>query len=258
MNKHYDNADNQMRKLEETKRIKSVEDKQVASEVFDDKTLQSLYKLAKQGYINSLNGVISTGKEANVFLGIDDDGENVAVKIYRIVTLDFRKIKEYIAGDPRFKSLGTNKRQLISAWTQKEFKNLSRLYNIGANVPEPYTTQDNILVMEYLECSEEDSSAATPLHKARLNNPEKVFEEIINFMDISYNQANLVHGDLSRYNILMSCGHPYVIDLSQATLTSHPLSRELLERDINNIVYDSKKFNVNLNFDYIKERIIKE
>ena len=257
LNKHYDDADNQMRKLEERKRLKSVEDKQVSSEVFDDKTLRVLYKLANQGYLQSLNGVISTGKEANVFLGVDDDDNTVAVKIYRIVTLDFKKIHEYIAGDPRFKSHGGNKRQLITSWTQKEFKNLSRLYNIDANVPEPYTAKENVLVMEFLEHNREDASAAVPLHKAKLDNAEEVFEEIIDFMDICYNQANLVHGDLSRYNILMSYNHPYVIDLSQATLTSHPLSRRLLERDINNIVYDAKKFNVDLTYEYIQDRILK-
>jgi RIO kinase 1 len=45
--------------------------------------------------------------------------------------------------------------------------------------------------------------------------------------------------------------------LSQATLTSHPLSRTLLERDINNIIYDAKKFNVDLSYEYIKNKIIK-
>ena len=77
-------------------------------------------------------------------------------------------------------------------------------------------------------------------------------------MDFAYNEADLVHGDLSQYNILLSHGHPYIIDLSQATLRSHPSSRELLERDIKNIVYDSKKFKVNLDYDYVKHRIIKE
>ena len=76
-------------------------------------------------------------------------------------------------------------------------------------------------------------------------------------MDVCYNQANLVHGDLSRYNILMSYNHPYIIDLSQATLTSHPLSRTLLERDINNIIYDAKKFNVDLSYEYIEDKIKK-
>ncbi len=256
--KHYQDADNQMRKLEETKRLKSVEDKQVSSEVFDNRTLQVLYKLAKQGYLQSLNGVISTGKEANVFLGIDDDDKEVAVKIYRVVTLDFKKIKEYIAGDPRFKSHGNNTRQIITAWTQKEFKNLSRLHKLGLNVPEPYTANENVLVMEYLEHSDDDASAAPPLSKIRLDNAEETFEEIIDFMDVAYNNAQLVHGDLSRYNILYSHGHPYVIDVSQATLTSHPSSMQLLDRDIENIVYDGKKFNLNLTFDYIKDRIIRK
>lgn len=257
MNKTYDDADEQMRKFEERKRLKSVEDKQVSSEVFDEKTLKVLYKLATQGYLKSLNGVISTGKEANVFLGADDDDNNVAVKIYRIVTLNFKKINDYIAGDPRFKNHGGNKRQLITSWTQKEFKNLSRLYNIGARVPEPYTAKENVLVMEYLEHTEDDASAAVPLHKAKLDNAEEVFEEIIDFMDVCYNEADLVHGDLSRYNILMSHNHPYVIDMSQSTLTSHPLSRNLLENDINNIVSDGKKFGLNISYDYIKNRIIR-
>lgn len=255
--KHYKDADNQMRKLEETKRLKSVEDKQVSSEVFDNRTLQVLYKLAKQGYLQSLNGVISTGKEANVFLGIDDDDNEVAVKIYRVVTLDFKKIKEYIAGDPRFKSHGNNTRQIITAWTQKEFKNLSRLHNLGLNVPEPYTANENVLVMEYLEHSDDDASAAPPLSKIRLDNAEDVFEEIIDFMTVAYNEAQLVHGDLSRYNILYSHGHPYVIDVSQSTLTSHPASMQLLDRDIENIIYDAKKFGLELKFDDVKNRILR-
>lgn len=246
-----------MRKLEETKRLKSVEDKQVSSEVFDDKTLKVLYKLANKGYIRSLNGVISTGKEANVFLGIDDDDNPVAVKIYRVMTLDFKKIKEYIAGDPRFKSHGNNTRQIITAWTQKEFKNLSRLYKLGLRVPEPYIAMENVLVMEYLEYSYDDNSAAPPLSKAKLDNASEVFEEIIDFMDVAYNKAHLVHGDLSRYNILLSHGHPYIIDVSQSTLDSHPSSRSLLERDIKNILYDSKKFKLNLTYEYVRNRIIK-
>lgn len=257
MNKHYADADAQMRKIEEEKRLKSVEDKQVASEVFDDRTLKVLYKLATQGYLKSLNGVISTGKEANVFLGVDDDDNDVAVKIYRIVTLNFKKINDYIAGDRRFKNHGGNKRRLITSWTQKEFKNLSRLYNLGTRVPEPLTSKENVLVMEYLSCSDTDRSAAVPLYKTRPDNPEEIFEEIIDFMDVCYNRADLVHGDLSGYNILLSHNHPYVIDMSQSTLRSHPLSRTLLEKDINNIVADSRRFGLDYTYDDIRNRIIK-
>ena len=63
-----------LRKMLSEKRIKRVEDRRVGSEVFDQLTLKTLYKLAKMGNIHQLNGAISTGKEANVFKGVDDEG----------------------------------------------------------------------------------------------------------------------------------------------------------------------------------------
>jgi len=82
-------SDINLQKMREVKRLKSVEDKRVGSEVFDRITLKTLYKLANQGYIHLLNGAISTGKEANVFKGTDSEGKIVAVKIYRVTTSDF-------------------------------------------------------------------------------------------------------------------------------------------------------------------------
>jgi len=54
-------ADDDLQKMREIKRLKSVEDKRTGSEVFDRLTLETLYKLAKQGHINLLKGAISTG-----------------------------------------------------------------------------------------------------------------------------------------------------------------------------------------------------
>ena len=67
-----DKSDIHLQKMREVKRLKSVEDRRVGSEVFDRITLQTLYKLANQGHIHLLNGAISTGKEANVFKGADE------------------------------------------------------------------------------------------------------------------------------------------------------------------------------------------
>ena len=92
-------ADAQVQKLISQKRIKDSDDRKVSSEIFDKATLQVLYKLANQGYLDVLNGAISTGKEANVLKGIKDDGSIVAVKIYRIATSDFKKMQYYIAKD---------------------------------------------------------------------------------------------------------------------------------------------------------------
>ena len=97
--------------------------------------LKTLYKLANAGYLSVLNGAVSTGKEANVFKGITESDEFVAVKIYRVSTSDFRKMQYYIQGDPRFRVRTTNKRQLVQAWVNKEFRNLKRAHEAGVRVP---------------------------------------------------------------------------------------------------------------------------
>ena len=99
-------ADDELQEMLEVKRLKSDADKRVGSEVFDSMTLKTLYKLANKGYIHLLNGAISTGKEANVFKGVDEDGKIVAVKIYRVTTSDFKKMQYYIQGRSQIPSKG--------------------------------------------------------------------------------------------------------------------------------------------------------
>ena len=54
-----------------------------------------------------------------------------------------------------------------------------------------------------------------------------------------YNKANLVHADLSAFNVLIYRNKPYVIDLGQGVLSKHPRALYFLRRDINNIVKHS-------------------
>ena len=75
-------ADAKHQKLHSEKRKKDNSERKVGNEIFDKLTLETLYKLANQGYIDILNGAISTGKEANVLTGIDKNENFLAVKIY--------------------------------------------------------------------------------------------------------------------------------------------------------------------------------
>ena len=120
-------ADAKHEKLHSQKRKKDSSDRKTGNEIFDKITLETLYKLANQGYIDILNGAISTGKEANVLTGITDEEKFVAVKIYRIATSDFKKMDYYLKGDPRFNVKTKNKRKIIYSWVTKEFKNLTRI-----------------------------------------------------------------------------------------------------------------------------------
>ena len=246
-------ADDVLRKALSEKRIKSVEDKRVGSEVFDTITLKTLYKLANKGNIHRLNGAISTGKEANVFKGADEEDELVAVKIYRVTTSDFKKMQNYIQGDPRFNVRTTNKRQLINAWVTKEFRNLQRAEDAGVRVPKPIAAKNNVLVMEFI--GDKDGNAALPMRHSDIPDPQKLLNKIIHYMKLLYQDAGLIHGDLSSYNILIQNDEPVIIDISQGMIRDHPMSEELLNRDIKNIIKDFKKLKIKISAEEIKSEI---
>ena len=249
-------ADAEVQKLISQKRIKDSDDRKVSSEIFDKATLQVLYKLANQGYLDVLNGAISTGKEANVLKGIKEDGSIVAVKIYRIATSDFKKMKYYIAGDPRFNVRSSNKRQLINNWVNKEYRNLTRLKDAGVNVPEAITSLNNVLIIEFI--GDEDGNPAPTVKNLPPQDPNDFYEKLVDQMDKFINKANLIHGDLSSYNILNFDEEPVIIDVSQSVVKDHIIARELLERDIKNISFEFKKMGVDTSIEDLTNRLIKE
>ncbi|MFO7927126.1 MAG: serine/threonine-protein kinase Rio1 [Halobacteriota archaeon] len=216
--------------LEFRKRIKDTEQFKVEASVFDDATLGALYKLVQDGYIDAFGGPISTGKEANVYTALGPEGE-VAVKVYRINASDFRQMRDYLDGDPRFEGIGSDKKKVVVAWTKKEFANLKRARRAGVRVPEPIAIERNVLVMEYLGG---ENRRAKRLSEVDVENPETAFEVVREYMRRLY-RAGLVHGDLSEYNIVVHDGELCILDLGQAVTVHHPNSREFLERDCHNV-----------------------
>jgi len=220
------------------------DERKVTENVFDNATLKTLYQLSNSGYIKAFGGPISTGKEANVFQAIGKDDRELAVKIYRISSGNFKAILGYIIGDHRFENVKRTKKEIILAWARKELQNLKRARNAGVRVPEPIRVERNVLVMEFIG---EDGIASPQLRDVILTkeDAEKIFGEIIEFIRTLYQDAGMVHGDLSEYNILIDPNNkPVIIDIGQGVLISHTRSREFLERDINNIIRFFKKYGV--------------
>ena len=216
--------------LEFRERIKDADQFKVEESVFDDATLAALYKLVQDGHVDAFGGPLSTGKEANVYVAAATDRE-VAVKIYRINASDFRAMREYLDGDPRFEGLGSNKLKIVVAWTKKEFANLQRARAAGVLVPDPIAVQRNVLVMEFIG---RDGKRAKRLSEVDVENPETAYEVVREYMR-RLHRAGLVHGDLSEYNVLVHDDRLYVIDVGQAVTVHHPNSREFLERDCKNV-----------------------
>ncbi|WOF17191.1 serine protein kinase RIO [Methanoplanus sp. FWC-SCC4] len=215
-------------------RIKDADQLKVMENVFDDQTLLALYKLVHKKRISLIGGSISTGKEANVFSGEDENGKPIAIKIYRIQSANFKAMGDYLAGDPRFSSVRKSKKEVIFAWTKKEYSNLTRAHDAGINCPETIYFDRNILLMEF--CGEGDVPYPQ-LRQVKLSKEEaaEIYAAIIRDMKTLFNDANLVHADLSEFNILFDGEKHIIIDMGQAVTPDHPRAIKFLVRDIKNI-----------------------
>ena len=211
-------------------RIKDADQLKVREDVFDEVTLLSLYKLVHKKWLSVIGGSISTGKEANVFYG-ERDGIAIAIKIYRIRTANFTTMSSYIVGDRRFSHVKKSRKELIFAWTKKEFSNLARAKEAGIAVPEPFVWNRNILIMSFIG---EGETPYPQLRNVELPDPGEVYARILNDIDVLFNQAELVHADLSEFNILYG-DKPYLIDMGQSVTRDHPRALAFLMRDIRNI-----------------------
>ncbi len=231
----------------DNKRIKKIDQtkkRAVIESVFDERTVFLLNKILRNGPLERIEGIISAGKEANVYLAYDHDGKEVAVKIYKIDSNTSKWMRNYIIGDPRFKKIPQNISKVIFLWASKEFKNLKRAYKVGLSVPEPLFVKNNILGMEYIGFESIPAPKLKDIKNPKV--PFELFNEILIFIKNLYQKAKLVHGDLSEFNILYHNQEPVVIDISQAVSIQHPKAEIYLVRDIKNIFNFFKKLSIEL------------
>jgi RIO kinase 1 len=215
------------------KKIDYTKKKATVDSVFDERMYFLVNQLLKNRKLRKIEGIISAGKEANVYLAYNDIDEEVAVKIYKIDNNTSKWMKNYIIGDPRYKKIPHNISKIIFLWASKEFKNLKRAYSAGLRVPKPIYVKDNILIMEYIGFKSTPAPRLKDVKK--LEDPEGIFNEIKFFMKNLYQIAKLVHADLSEFNILFHNQKPVIIDISQAVTKEHPKAEVYLARDIKNI-----------------------
>lgn len=200
--------------------------------VFGYETLNAIGKLGSEGVIDRIMGPIATGKEADVFLG-ERDKKKIAIKIFRMASASYFRnptVLQYILGDERFKDLKRTPRDLIKCWAMKEFRNLRKAEEAGVLAPKPLAIEKNVLVMSFIG----DDDAAPRLRDTKIEDPKKLFKDVMSGMKKMY-KNDLVHADLSEYNLLLWKGKPYFIDFGQGVLLGHPHAREFLERDVRNI-----------------------
>lgn len=208
-------------------------------QVLDPRTLGFLGKIFNNGTLSRINGCVSTGKEANIYYGLNEStAEEFAVKIYKTSILVFKDRTRYVVGEHRFgEKQSKNPRQMVRNWAEKEYRNLKRLYSEPLiHSPKPIDLKENILVMEYLTRGNGNPSPKLRDYNFKdLENVINYYHEMLILMRVLYQNCRLVHADLSEYNTIVHEENLYVFDVSQSVEPDHPMSIDFLRMDIKNV-----------------------
>uniref|UniRef100_A0A7N9CIH1 Serine/threonine-protein kinase RIO1 n=1 Tax=Macaca fascicularis TaxID=9541 RepID=A0A7N9CIH1_MACFA len=217
-------------------RIKDKADRATVEQVLDPRTRMILFKMLTRGIITEINGCISTGKEANVYHASTADGESRAIKIYKTSILVFKDRDKYVSGEFRFRHgyCKGNPRKMVKTWAEKEMRNLIRLNTAEIPCPEPIMLRSHVLVMSFIG---KDDVPAPLLKNVQLSESKarELYLQVIQYMRRMYQDARLVHADLSEFNMLYHAGGVYIIDVSQSVEHDHPHALEFLRKDCTNV-----------------------
>jgi RIO kinase 1 len=201
-----------------------------------------------EGLITKVVRPIKSGKEASVHLCRANPSmtgeELLALKVYHPLNRrDFRDESVYRDGEwikERRIRVALEKKTRFgrevqgAIWVHREWETLQTLWAAGAAVPRPLAATDDAILMTYI--GDEDLSAPQ-LHRHRPSPQEAqaLFEQLVRQIEL-FLYRNVIHGDLSPYNVLVWDGRATVIDLPQAVdPRKNRHAPGLLERDVRRI-----------------------
>ena len=191
--------------------------------------------LVKANVLEAFGKPLGVGKEADVYDALTLGGQQVAVKFHRLGRTSFRQTRRkrgYIAERQHISWLYQSR---LAA--QKEFEALKLVHPYGVSVPEPIQQNRHVVVMGMIEGSDLVDYIQIP-------EPQNVLDEILLNLRKAYLEAEVVHADLSEFNVIFRPDdHVLIIDWPQYVRKSHPNADQLLKRDVTNIVrFFQRKF----------------
>lgn len=210
------------------------------------------------GYVRAVIGRINQGKEATVYLCQGEAGELLAAKVFK--SRNFR----HFNNDHSYRNLNRQRDRRMAkamkkrsrtgdasfhkAWIKSEWRYLNELYELGVRVPRPLAESSDGVLMEFIG----DSTGAAPrLVNASFDSTAEVERCALSLYDgvRLMIAAQIVHGDLSAYNVLYHRQEPVIIDVPQAMpLFDHPEAFAMMQRDLENLDRFFERCGVNVGF----------
>ena len=209
-----------------------------------------LVSLLEDGIITNVIRPLLSGKEAQVYL-VESEGQLCAAKVYKAANdRSFRNRSQYKEGrtvrnsrDQRAmgKRSKHGRRREEAAWDSAEADTIYKLDAAGVRVPKPLAFVDGVLIMECI--STEDGEPAPRLADCTFEpeHADAVFDQLMREVARMLS-VDVVHGDLSTFNVLIEEGGPVIIDFPQAiNAAQNQNAKRILLRDVANLTSHFKR-----------------
>jgi len=189
----------------------------------------ALRTLLARKVIISVGRQIGIGKESDIFEAMDENENEVVIKIHRLGRTSFRSVRknrDYMVGKNK-----TNWLYMSRLAATKEFAFMQALHSHGFPTPTPIDQNRHIVVMSRIP--------GVPLAQLRagtLPDAERIFAYCMAMLK-RLAEHGLVHCDFNEFNLMGDDNLKItLIDFPQMISTSHPNASELFTRDVNCLV----------------------
>ncbi|SEU24727.1 RIO1 family regulatory kinase/ATPase [Stigmatella erecta] len=206
---------------------------------------EALQLLLTDGVIDEVAARLKSGKEADVYI-VTQGGQYVAAKIYKERSQrNFKNNAGYKEGrmvrnsrTQRAMDKGSRFGQAASEeeWKATESEALSKLFAAGVRVPAPVMFYEGVLLMELVVDTE--GQPAPRLVDATFSNAEAAEDYYRDLRQQAVRMlcCDIIHGDLSAYNILLGAHGPTIIDFPQiVSAAANSRAEFFFNRDLENL-----------------------
>lgn len=184
----------------------------------------ALKTLTMRNILSSFGNQIGVGKESNIYIVANEEGQQLCLKLHRLGRTCFRNLKEKRDYHQHRNSASWLYLSRISA--TKEFAYMKALHERDFPVPKPIDFNRHCVVMELVEGS--------PLCQVyEVPDIESLYDELMDLI-VRLGNHGVIHGDFNEFNIMItSDGKSVLIDFPQMVSTSHPNAQMFFDRDVN-------------------------
>eukprot|EP00794_Sanderia_malayensis_P010126 gene10126-11161_t len=172
----------------------------------------ALKTLTSRDIIQSVGNQIGVGKESDIYIVADEEGNQYAMKLHRLGRNSFRKLKE--KRDYHRHRSGTSWLYLSRLSAMKEYAYMKALHDNGFPVPKPIDFNRHCVIMQLM-----DSYPMCQIQK--MKSPGSVFSECMNLI-LTLASYGLIHCDFNEFNLMVDDDENVsVIDFPQMVSISH-------------------------------------